>query len=166
MKKCVFAGTFDPPTVGHERVVINSLKMFDEVVVAVLENTSKQCMFSVSERISLLEKLFKGNKGVRVIPFDGAVVDLLKKENTPFYVRGVRDTIDFTYENRNFFANKKLMPEIVTIYIPADQDILQVSSTLVKNSVHFNKDFKDYIPSEIASDIDKLLEAKKCLKDN
>lgn len=160
MKKCVFAGTFDPPTVGHESVINNSLKIFDEVVVAVLENTSKSCLFTLPQRISLLEKMCKGLNGVKVISFDGAVVDLLEREQTPFYVRGVRNTIDFEYENMNFFANKKLKDDIITIYIPCDQNNLQVSSTLVKNSIHFKKDYKDYIPASIAEEINKLLESK------
>ena len=160
MKKCVFAGTFDPPTVGHKRVVESSLKMFDEVVVAILINPEKTALFTVEERESLLKKLFANEKRVRVVSFDGAVVDLLHKENTPFYVRGVRNTIDFEYENANFFANKKLKEDIVTIYIPAEQEELHVSSSLVRSSFKFKKDFSQYIPKEIYKDIEKLLKDK------
>ena len=160
MKKCVFAGTFDPPTVGHKRVVESSLKMFDEVVVAILINPEKTALFTVEERKSLLKKLFANEKRVRVVSFDGAVVDLLHKENTPFYVRGVRNTIDFEYENANFFANKKLKEDIVTIYIPAEQEELHVSSSLVRSSFKFKKDFSQYIPKEIYKDIEKLLKDK------
>jgi pantetheine-phosphate adenylyltransferase len=160
MKKCVFAGTFDPPTCGHEKVILNCLKLFDEVVVAVLENTGKSCVLTVDERLNLLKKLFKDEKGVRVISFNGAVVDLLEKENTPFYVRGIRNTIDFEYENQNFFANKKLKDDIITIYMPAEQDMLQVSSTLVRNSVHFKKDYSYCVPASIADDIKNIMEKK------
>lgn len=161
MKKCVFAGTFDPPTVGHAHVVGESLKIFDEVVVAVLENTGKSCLFTTDERIALLKKLYENEKRVRVVAFDGAAVDLLEREKTPFYVRGVRNTLDFEYENQNFFANKKLKDDIVTIYIPAEQGDLQVSSTLVRNSAHFNKEFKDYLPAKIADDVIRLFNDKK-----
>lgn len=166
MKKCVFAGTFDPPTTGHKTVVDNCLKIFDEVVVAVLVNTAKRPMFTVEERLALLRKLYGGNPAVKILCFEGAAVDLLERENTPFYVRGVRNTVDFEYENQNYFANKKLKNDIVTIYIPAEQDQLQVSSTLVKNSVLFEKDFSFYVPQEIYGDIIELLEKKTCLKDN
>lgn len=159
-KKCVFAGTFDPPTTGHLNIIETSLKIFDEVVVAVMVNTGKQPILSENERCALLTKLFKGNNLVKVIAFEGAVVDLLKSENTPFYVRGVRNTIDFEYENMNMFANKKLMDDIVTIYIPAGQDSLHISSTLVKNSVKFKKQYSDYIPKEIQQDLLKILEKK------
>lgn len=160
MKKCVFAGTFDPPTNGHRRVVENCLKIFDEVVLAILINTAKSMLFTLDERIELLNKLFKGDNRVRVISFDGAVVDLLERENTPFYVRGVRNTVDFEYENSNFFANKKLKDDIVTIYLPAEQDELHISSTLVRNSFRFNKECREYIPEEIYNEIEKMLRNK------
>ena len=160
MKKCVFAGTFDPPTNGHKRVVENSLKIFDEVVVAILINPEKTALFTVEERENLLKKLFANEKRVRVISFDGAVVDLLEREQTPFYVRGVRNTIDFEYENTNFFANKKLKEDIVTIYIPAEQEELHISSSLVRNSFRFKKQFSQYLPEEIYKEIEILLKDK------
>lgn len=165
MKKCVFAGTFDPPTVGHKTVVEESLKIFDEVIVAVLDNRQKETCLSKEERVRLLKKLFEGENKVRVMYFDGAVVDLLEQEQTPFYVRGVRDCIDVEYENRNFYANKELKPDIVTIYLPAGREELHVSSTIVRNCIAFKKDYSEYIPSEILSDFNKILENKrKCSK--
>ena len=160
MKKCVFAGTFDPPTVGHKDVIEAALKIFESVVVAVMINPEKSCLFSKEERLSLLNKLYESNPRIKVRAFDGAAVDLLKEEGTPFYVRGVRDCIDFEYENRNHFASKKLMDEMVTIYIPAEQGDLHVSSSLIRNSVKFNKEFLQYIPIEIQDEVKKLLEAK------
>lgn len=160
MKKCVFSGTFDPPTTGHKMIIEKCLALFDEVVVAVMVNTDKKPLLTEEERKLLLCKLFAGEKRVRVEIFEGAAVDLLQKENTPFYVRGVRNTIDFEYENANYFASKKLKDDIVTIYIPAEQDSLQVSSTLVKNSVKFKKDYSEYLPEEIRQDFLKMLENK------
>lgn len=160
MKTCVFAGTFDPPTVGHKEIVKKALEIFDGVTVALMINTDKTCLFTEEERLTLLRELFGAEKRVKVISFDGAVVDLLKRENTPFYVRGVRDIIDFEYENRNHFASKKLMDGLITIYLPAEQESLHISSTLVRNSVKFNKEFYDYIPPEIQGSVRKILEAK------
>ena len=165
MKKCVFAGTFDPPTVGHKAVVENCLKIFDEVVVAVMVNTSKTCMLTVEERLDFLKRIFAGNSAVKVRSSFGAAVDILKEEDTVFYVRGVRDCIDFEYEKRDLFASKKLMPEMVTLFIPAEQEQLQISSTLVRNSIAFDKEWGEYVPQEIAKDIEKIAETKKCLKD-
>ncbi len=160
MKTCVFAGTFDPPTIGHKDVVEKALKIFDGVTVAVMLNPEKSCLFSEEERLGLLRELYKGEPRVKVRAFNGAAVDLLKEENTPFYVRGVRDCVDFEYENRNRFASEKLMPELVTVYIPAEQCDLHVSSSLVRNSVKFEKDFMQYIPTEIRETVKKLSEAK------
>lgn len=160
MKKCVFAGTFDPPTSGHRAVVDTCLKIFDEVVVAVLVNTKKSPLLSEEQRKILLEKLFCGNPAVKVVIFEGAAVDLLKQENTVFYVRGVRSGIDFEYETADYYASKKLMPGLVELYIPAEQDKIQVSSTLVKNSIKFKKQLFDYVPEEIESDFLAMLEEK------
>ncbi len=160
MKKCVFSGTFDPPTCGHKAVVENCLKIFDEVVVAVMVNTSKKPLLSPDERKELLEKLFRRHRGVKVIISDGAAVDVLRQENTIFYVRGVRDSIDLAYENRDLYANKNLMNDIVTIYIPADRDKVQISSTLVKNSLKFEKEYFDYVPAEIEEDFKRMAKRK------
>ena len=160
MKKCVFAGTFDPPTSGHRAVVEACLKIFDEVVVAIMVNTKKTPLLSEEERRVLLGKLFTGNPAVKIVIFEGAAVDLLKMENTVFCVRGVRNCNDFEYETADYYASKRLMPELVEIYIPADQDKIQLSSTLVKNSVRFKKDMFDYVPEEIKNDFLAMLEEK------
>lgn len=160
MKTCVFAGTFDPPTIGHKDVVEKALKIFDGVTVAVMVNPEKSCLFTEEERLGLLRELYKDEPRVKVRAFKGAAVDLLKEENTPFYVRGVRDCIDFEYENRNRFASEQLMPELVTVYIPAELSDLHVSSSLVRNSVKFDKEFMQYIPTEIKEAVKKLSEAK------
>ena len=159
-RKCVFAGTFDPPTTGHEKVIENCLKMFDEVVVAVMINPDKTPYFSENERVSLLKTLFAGEKRVKIRTFSGAAVDLLEEENTPFYVRGIRNTVDFEYENANFFANKKLKNDIVTVYLPAEQQDLHISSSLVKNSIKFKKDYTEYIPEKIKEKLHSILESK------
>lgn len=160
MKKCVFAGTFDPPTTGHKKIIEDCLKIFDEVVVAVMINRAKTPLFSEEERQALLQKLFKGEPRVKVVVFEGVAVDLLQRENTPYYVRGIRNTVDLEYENANLYANRKLKPDIITVYLPAEQDSLHVSSSLVKNFIAFKKDFSQFIPEEIYNDVTALLESK------
>ena len=164
MKTCVFAGTFDPPTKGHKSVVDRALKIFDGVTVAVAVNTQKNSLFTREERLELLRELFKDEKRVKVRAFDDAVVDLLKEEKTPFYVRGVRDCIDFEYENRDRFASEKLDEGIITIYLPAPQEYLHISSTLIRNSFKFEKDFENYIPTEILESVKRILEKKNVCK--
>lgn len=162
MKKCVFAGTFDPFTKGHLDTVEKSLKIFGETVVAVAENSRKQCMFTASERAEMIEEVFRGDARVRVRVWDGVIVDLLKEENTPFYVRGLRNTVDFEYENADFFASRDLSEEMVTIYIPAEQRNIHISSTLVKNCILFGKPYAEYVPEQVRAYIEKR--GEKCFK--
>ena len=161
MKKCVFSGTFDPPTRGHKNVIETCLKMFDEVVVAVMVNPAKTPFFTTEQRLSLLGKLFKNQPRVKIRSFSGAAVDLLAEEDTVFYVRGLRNTVDFEYENADHFASKKLKNDIVTLYIPAEQDDLHISSSLVKNSVKFKKDYSNLIPEEIKEEFEKIINGVK-----
>lgn len=163
-RKCVYAGTFDPPTTGHEKVIENCLKIFDEVVVAVMVNPEKTPFFSESERVSLLKALYSDEKRVKIRVFCGAAVDVLEEEKTPFYVRGIRNTVDFEYENANFFASKKLKKDFVSIYFPAEQEDLHISSTLVKNSILFNKDYSMYVPAKILKEFNGILEKKNVRK--
>ena len=149
MKKCVFAGTFDPFTVGHEDTVRKSLRLFDEVVVAVAENKQKHCMFDADARVEMIRAVFCGEPRVRVLRWDGVIVDLLQKEDTPFYVRGIRNTVDFEYENADFYASRDLSDALVTIYLPAEQKHLHVSSTLVKNCIAFGKPYMEYVPAAV-----------------
>ena len=160
MKKCVYAGSFDPPTSGHKDVIDKCLKIFDEAVVAIMVNPSKTSYLTLEEREHLLKELYKDEKRVKVVVFSGAAVDLLEQENTPFYVRGVRNTVDFEYENADMFASKKLKEDMITIYIPAEQDKLHISSSLARSSVKFNKDLSQIVPKEIYQEFLKITEKK------
>ncbi|MCD8200840.1 MAG: pantetheine-phosphate adenylyltransferase [Clostridia bacterium] len=159
-RKCVFAGTFDPPTVGHKKIIDACLELFDEVVVAVMINSQKEPALSAVDREGLLRKLYDAEPRIKILTYTGAVCDLLKEEGTYFYVRGVRDGLDFAYETRDLYATKKLYPEVRGIFIPAGQDDVQISSTLVRNSVMFDKEYLDYIPEKIRGDVKSLMEGK------
>ncbi len=149
MKKCIFAGTFDPFTAGHADTVEKCLKLFDEVVVAVAVNREKSSCFSPQERTEMIEAVYRNEKRVRVLCWTGVIADLLTAENTPFYVRGVRNTIDFEYETADFYASRKLNAEMIPIYIPAEQELLHISSTIVRNSIAFGKPYEAYVPKEV-----------------
>ena len=149
MKRAVFAGSFDPFTVGHEDTVKKSLMIFDEVVVAVADNKSKHCRFTAEARAAMIEAVYREEARVRVVRWAGAIVDLLKRENTPFYVRGVRNTVDFEYETEDFYASRDLDGGIVTLYIPSEREHVHVSSTLVKNCIDFEKPYERYVPRAV-----------------
>lgn len=149
MKKCVFAGTFDPFTVGHEDTVKKSLLLFDEVIIAVAENRQKNHMFSSQARAEMIRAVFAEETKVRVLIWDGVIADLLERENTPFYVRGVRNTVDFEYENDDLYASKDISPNIIAIYFPSEKAHTHVSSSLVKNCIAFGKPFENYVPAAV-----------------
>lgn len=162
MKKCVFAGTFDPPTLGHKDIVLKCLELFDEVIVAILINPNKKPLFTVEERRCMLEKVFAGNSRVRVLAYDGLTVDLLKRENVRFYVRGIRNGTDYDYEAQLNYINVDMYKDMITVFLPTRQEFLHISSGLVKDALRFHKNVDKYVPEEIRGDLKKYLqEAEK-----
>lgn len=148
-RKCVFSGTFDPPTLGHKQIIQSARELFDEVVIAVMVNPQKSPTFSFQQRKEMLELICGDLQGVKIIQFGGTVAELLEKENTKFYVRGIRNTVDFEYENANYFATKKLKKDVVPVYLPCPQELLHVSSSMVKNSLKFNTPIDEYVTKEV-----------------
>ena len=155
-RKCIFAGTFDPPTLGHKALIEECLKIFDEVVVAIMVNPAKTPCFTLEQREEMLALVFGKEPRVRVTATHGTVAELLEKENTKFYVRGLRNTNDFDYENANFYASKKLDPEITAVYLPCPQELLHVSSSIVRNSLRFHTPIDEYVTKEVKEYIEKL----------
>jgi pantetheine-phosphate adenylyltransferase len=150
-KKCVFAGTFDPPTLGHKSMIESCLQLFDEVVIGVLVNRAKTPCFSVEERLNMLSLCFdeEQKKRIKMVVFEGTVVELLQKENTKIYVRGIRDSVDLAYENANFYASKKLDQNLLTVYLPCPQEYLHISSSMVRNSLAFGTPIDEYVTEEV-----------------
>ena len=148
-RKCVFAGTFDPVTLGHKALIEECKKLFDEVIVAIMVNPSKQPLFTVEERKEMLDLTVGDEPNVRILSFSGTVAELLEKENTKFYVRGIRNSVDLDFENANFYASKKLDKEICAIYIPCPQELLHVSSSMVRNCLQFNLPMEEYVTKEV-----------------
>ena len=159
-KKCVFAGTFDPPTLGHKSMVESCLQLFDEVVIGVLVNRAKTPCFSVEERLNMLSLCFdeEQKKRIKMVVFEGTVVELLQKENTKIYVRGIRDSVDLAYENANFYASKKLDQNLLTVYLPCPQEYLHISSSMVRNSLAFGTPIDEYVTAEVKNYILKTKE--------
>ena len=149
MRKCVFAGTFDPPTLGHKALIEECLTLFDEVVVAIMVNPAKEPYFSVEERKEMLALDFGNESRVRVIDFAGTVAELLEKENTKIYVRGIRNGVDLDFENANFYASRKLDPSFTAVYLPCPQELLHVSSSMVRNSLKFSTPIDEYVSENV-----------------
>ena len=154
-KKCVFAGTFDPPTLGHKAVIENCLNTFDEVVVAILVNPNKQPCFTVEDRKKMLALTVKSER-VRVVEFSGTIAELLEKENTNVYVRGLRNATDFDYETADFYATRKLNENVIVWYMPCPQELLHVSSSIVRNSLRFHTPIDEYVSKEVKEYIENI----------
>ena len=157
MKKCVFAGTFDPPTLGHKDIVQKCLDLFDEVIVAILINPNKKPLFTVEQRLNMLKKVFASYKNVRVLSYDGLTVDLLRREGVRYYVRGIRNGTDYDYEAQLNFINVDMYKEMITLFFPTRQEYLHISSGLVKDVLRFHKNVDKYIPEEIREDLNGYL---------
>ena len=153
-RKCVFAGTFDPPTLGHKALIEDCLKLFDEVVVAILVNPAKTPCFAVEERKEMLALDFGNESRVRVVSFEGTVAELLEKEGTKIYVRGIRNGTDLDFENANFYASRKLDKNITAVYLPCSQELLHVSSSMVRNSLKFGTPIDEYVSAKVKAYIE------------
>lgn len=160
MRKCVFAGSFDPMTIGHLDIIRKCSLLFDEVVVAVLININKRTLFSLEEREALARKATACFSNVRVRAYSGLAMDLMKDEKTEFYIRGIRNTNDYAYETLMDYANTDIHKELITIFIPTKQELLHISSSAVRDIIHFGGDYERYIPESIRGDVKDMISKK------
>ncbi len=151
MKKttCVFAGTFDPITVGHAYVIEKCLECFDKVIVAVGVNSDKSPMFSLDDRIKMIKDAFADNSRVEVTSFSGMLVDFMKQRGITVNVRGVRNNDDYKYESNMASFNLDMYPEITTIFIPTPQSLAHVSSSGVRSIIGYGADVDKYVPKSV-----------------
>ncbi len=116
MAKALYPGTFDPITLGHIDIIERALHLFDEVTIAIATSESKKPVFTLEERISHVEQIFKGNKKVKAIGFTGLVVDLAKEENSNILIRGLRAVSDFEYEFQLANMNRAMSPDLESVF--------------------------------------------------
>lgn len=139
MKVAIFPGSFDPFTIGHRDVLISSLNIFDKIVVAVGYNSSKQGFLPVETRIEIIKDsiadLIASGSNIEVISYTGLTIDACKRHNAKFIVRGIRTTTDFEMESVIAQANKKMSPDITSVFITASQEYSFISSTVVRDII-------------------------------
>jgi pantetheine-phosphate adenylyltransferase len=150
MKRVIFPGSFDPITMGHLDIIERSVGLFDEIIVAVLDNPDKNPMFSPQERCDMIENVITDleSKGctLRVESFQGLLVDYAKKREAVCIVRGIRAVSDYEYELRMALMNRKLEPEIETVFLMAAEEFSYVSSRLLKQVFNLGGCVKGLVP--------------------
>ena len=157
MVKAIYPGTIDPITVGHLDVILRASKVYDHLIVAVMENRSKNCTFSDEERKGFIERCIEGLDNVEVIIGHGLTVEMARNLDCKVIVRGIRAVSDYESELALASANMKLDENIETIFFVAKPELSFLSSSVAKEIASFNGDISDYIPSCIIDDVAKKL---------
>lgn len=161
MKTCVFAGTFDPITKGHEFVIRKCLEIFDKVVVAVGVNVDKTPAFTREERVQMIKLAFLDDARVQVETFDRMLVDFMKEKGLTVNVRGLRNEDDYKYETTMERYNKDAYPSLTTIYIPTPKELVHISSSAMRNILGLNGSVEEYVPKKVFDYIEELKKNKR-----
>lgn len=148
-KIAVFPGSFDPITVGHESVVLRALPMFDQVVVAVGHNAAKRTMFSVEQRVAMIEQVFANQPKVRVMSYEGLTVDFCRQQGAGFILRGLRTSADFEFERAVAQVNKAMHPDIETVFMLTMPEHTPISSSIIRDIVLHHGDPSKFIPKNL-----------------
>ncbi len=150
----VFPGTFDPFTNGHLDIVNKSLKLFDEVIVAIGHNANKKHLFSIEKRINWIKAVFENQPKVRVDSYKGLTSVFCKNNKAEFIVRGLRTSHDFEYEKQIAIVNEHLNHDMLNVFLIGDANVSSVSSTIVRELIMYKGDYKSFIPPQIVIDVE------------
>jgi len=145
----IYPGTFDPLTNGHADLVIRAARLFDQVIVAVAANPSKQPMFSLSERVELANQAFSDYNNVRVQGFSGLLAEFAKAQQAQILLRGVRAVADFEYEFQLASMNRQLNPDLDSLFMTPSEKNTFISSTLVKEVAKHGGDVSRFVPTHV-----------------
>ena len=161
MKKAIYPGSFDPVTNGHVDMIERASKIVDELVVGVLNNSAKNSLFSLDERVSMLKEITKDMPNVTVASFDGLLVDFMEKIDATIIVRGLRAVTDFEYELQIAQSNHRVNPKIDTVFLTTNVKYSYLSSTIVKESASYGGDISHFVPPQFIERIYDKYNIKK-----
>jgi len=145
-KRAVYPGMFDPVHNGHIDVIQRSLQIFDELIVAVVANPSKQPLFSVKERLEMIDEATSDLSNFRIVAFDGLLIDLVARERADCIVRGIRAVSDFEYEFQMALMNRKLRSTVETVFLMPHEKYTYISSRLIKEVASFGTSVAGMVP--------------------
>lgn len=145
----VFPGSFDPVTRGHESIIRRALPLFDKIIIGIGENGEKKSFFPVEQRISWLTQIFGNEPKIRILTYTGLTIELCRRENARFILRGLRTAADFEFERSIGQMNKLMYPEIDTVFLLSAPEYASVSSSIVRDIIRNGGDVKQFIPEGI-----------------
>lgn len=152
--KVIYPGTFDPVTNGHLNLIERTHEMFDEVVIGVAASPSKNTMFTLEERVTLMEEVVAHLPGVTVKGFSGLLVDFARAEKANVLIRGLRTTVDFEYEFGLTNMYRKLLPGLESVFLTPEEEFAFLSSTIVREVAIHGGDIKQFVPDVVANAIE------------
>ena len=148
MKKAIFPGSFDPITLGHVDIINRGATLFDEIIIAIGENSSKDYMFSIDERVAFIESAFKDNSKVRVMNYSGLTIDFCKEIEVDFIMRGLRNPADFEFEKAIAHTNRHLST-LETVFLLTSSQTSFISSSIVREIIRYKGDYKKLVPNSV-----------------
>ncbi len=148
-KTALFPGSFDPITLGHVSVIRRAMPLFDKIIIAIGKNSDKKQMFSLEKRKAWIEEVFQDEPSIEVRTYTGLTVDFCKKVNARFILRGLRTSADFEFERSIGQINRRLYPEIDTVFILTEPEYTPISSSVVRDVYRHGGDISGMVPMEI-----------------
>ena len=160
MLRTIYPGSFDPVTNGHYDIIKRAAAISDELIVGVLQNKAKTPLFSVEERVTMLNEVTKNIKNVKIVPFEGLLIDFAKQMDAKVIVRGLRAITDFEYELQMSQTNRKLDADVETIFLTTGLEYSYLSSTTVKEVASFGGNITQFVPKIVADKITEKMKEK------
>lgn len=160
MLRGIYPGSFDPVTFGHVDIIKRASRIADELIVGVLNNNAKMPLFSVEERVRMLKDVTKDIPNVKIIPFEGLLIECAHKVDAKLVIRGLRAIPDFEYELQMSQTNHKLEPDIETIFLTTSLEYSYLSSSTVREVAAFGGDISQFVPETVALELKKKMERK------
>lgn len=161
MLRAIYPGSFDPVTLGHLDIIKRSASMVDELIVGVLNNKAKSPLFSVEERVKMLDEVTKELPNVKVIPFAGLLVDFARQTESKMIIRGLRAITDFEYELQMSQMNRKLEENVETVFLTTNLEYSYLSSSMVKEVAAFGGDISQLVPALVAEMVNEKMKEKR-----